>query len=96
MQRQEHGISTKPAVNLGAPALLTATSGHSIITGCWQVSTKIDKPGQKGYAVGFDGLIKFIMEQLPQNEIVTSALREHMQLVPETVIRELVANALVH
>ncbi len=61
-----------------------------------KLSTKIDKPGQKGYAVGFDGLIKFIMEQLPQNEIVTSALREHMQLVPETVIRELVANALVH
>ncbi len=36
------------------------------------------------------------MAQLPQNEVVEEALRREQKLVPEIVIRELVANALVH
>lgn len=60
------------------------------------MDTKLDKPGTKGYAVGFQGLIRFVMDQLPQNEVVENALRKEVKLVPEIVIRELVANALIH
>jgi predicted HTH transcriptional regulator len=33
---------------------------------------------------------------LPQNEVIEDALRKEVKLVPEVVIRELVANALIH
>lgn len=58
--------------------------------------TKLDQLGNKGYAVGFQGLVQFIMEQLPQNEIIEDALRKSVKLVPDIVVRELVANALIH
>jgi len=46
--------------------------------------------------VGFQGLVRLIMGQLPQNEVIEDALRKEHKLVPEIVIRELVANALIH
>jgi predicted HTH transcriptional regulator len=36
------------------------------------------------------------MNQLPQNEVIEGALRKEVKLVPEVVVRELVANALIH
>jgi predicted HTH transcriptional regulator len=36
------------------------------------------------------------MAQLPQNEVIEDALRKAVKLVPDVVIRELVANALIH
>jgi ATP-dependent DNA helicase RecG len=41
-------------------------------------------------------LIGFVMSQLPRNEVVENALRREMKLVPDIVVRELVANALIH
>jgi predicted HTH transcriptional regulator len=41
-------------------------------------------------------LLKFIGEQLPQNEVIENAVRKETKLVPEKVIREIVANALIH
>ncbi|MCC6127418.1 MAG: putative DNA binding domain-containing protein [Pirellulales bacterium] len=67
-----------------------------VYSGTSKLITKLDRMGTKGYAVGFQGLVDFIMGQLPQNEVVEDALREEMKLVPEIVIRELVANALIH
>lgn len=67
-----------------------------VYSGNNKLETKLDQPGTKGYAVGFRGLIKFIMSQLPQNEVIEDALRKEVKLVPEIVIRELVANALIH
>lgn len=61
-----------------------------------KLDTKLDQMGSKGYAVGFQGLVQFVMSQLPQNEIIQDALRKEVKLVPEVVIRELVANALIH
>ena len=52
--------------------------------------------GQKGYAVGFEGLVGYINDLLPKNEHIGSALREAHPLFPELAIRELVANALIH
>jgi len=67
-----------------------------VYTGTSKLETKLDQVGTKGYAVGFQGLIRFIMGQLPQNEVIEDALRKEVKLVPEVVIRELVANALIH
>lgn len=52
--------------------------------------------GQKGYAVGFEGLVGYINDLLPKNEHIGAALREAHPLFPELAIRELVANALIH
>lgn len=52
--------------------------------------------GQKGYAVGFEGLVEYINGLLPKNEHIGSALRKTHALFPELAIRELVANALIH
>ncbi|MBL0045267.1 MAG: hypothetical protein IPP33_13005 [Flavobacteriales bacterium] len=52
--------------------------------------------GSRGFASGFAGLVKYIHDLLPPNEVIKSALREAPKLYPEVAIRELVANALIH
>ncbi|MBB3170156.1 ATP-binding protein [Simiduia aestuariiviva] len=61
-----------------------------------KLETKSDITGEKGYAVGFKGLVGYVMSQLPQNEVIENAIRKDVKLVPEVVIRELLANALIH
>lgn len=67
-----------------------------VYSGASKLETRLDQVGSKGYAVGFQGLVRFVMTQLPQNELIEDALRKEVKLVPEVVIRELVANALIH
>lgn len=52
--------------------------------------------GGKGYAVGFQGLIKYIEALLPSQENISGALRESTTAYPILAIREAVANALIH
>lgn len=67
-----------------------------VYTSTSKLDTRLDQTGTKGYAVGFQGLVQFVMNQLPQNEMIEDALRRETKLVPEVVIRELIANALIH
>lgn len=67
-----------------------------VYTGKSKLETRLDQTGVKGYAVGFNGLVHFVMSQLPQKEIVEEAIRKEVKLAPEIAIRELVANALIH
>lgn len=67
-----------------------------VYSGASKVETKLSQTGVKGYAVGFQGLIDFVMGQLPQNELIEDALRTEAKLVPSIAVRELVANALIH
>lgn len=55
-----------------------------------------EQEGGKGYAAGFEGLVKSIMDQLPTNEVIESAIRKQVEVYPEKAIREFVANALIH
>ncbi len=55
-----------------------------------------EQEGVKGYASGFEGLINYIMDQLPSNEIIENALRKTVKVYPEVAIREFVANSLIH
>jgi ATP-dependent DNA helicase RecG len=78
------------------PDLVRKSSRVVVYTGTSKLETRLDQTGKKGYAVGFQGLVRFIMTQLPQNEVIEDALRKELKLVPEIAIRELVANALIH
>lgn len=52
--------------------------------------------GNKGYVVGFEGLIKYIEALIPTAEVISGALREKQSAYPVLAIREIVANALIH
>ena len=93
-------------LNIGA--LLLAKSLHTfedigrkaarvvVYSGESKMDTLSDLTGGKGYAVGFRGLVQYVMGRLPQNEVIEDAIRKEVKLVPEVVIRELLANALIH
>ena len=93
-------------LNIGA--ILLAKNLHSfpsigrkaarviVYTGESKLQTLSDLTGEKGYAVGFTGLVQYVMGKLPQNEVIEGAIRKEIKLVPEVVIRELLANALIH
>lgn len=61
-----------------------------------RVETVREQEDSKGYACGFEGLIGFVLNLLPTNEVIGRALRKEVPMFPELAIRELVANALIH
>lgn len=61
-----------------------------------KMKTVSDIVSEKGYAAGFTGLVQDVMGKLPQNEAIEGALRKEVKLLPEVVVRELLANALIH
>lgn len=67
-----------------------------IYQGCNRTETVKEQSGVKGYAIAFEGIIRYINDQLPQNEEIGEALRKEVRRYPQIAIRELVANALVH
>lgn len=50
----------------------------------------------KGYAIEFDGLLKYIEALLPTQEVIIGALRETISPYPSIALREAIANALIH
>jgi len=78
------------------PELARKAARVIIYKGQSKLETELDKPGNKGYAVGFKALVRYVCDHLPQNEVIQDALRTTAKLVPEDVIRELLANALIH
>ena len=61
-----------------------------------RIETIKEQAGAKGYAVGFEGLVDYINDQLPKNEQIGPALRKEVSMYPEIAVRELVANAIIH
>lgn len=61
-----------------------------------KIEAEREQSGVYGYATGFEGLIKYIGNLLPSNEHIESALRTKVSKYPLVIIRELVANALIH
>jgi len=55
-----------------------------------------EQEGNKGYASGFEGIVRYIMDQLSTNEVIEKAIRKQVKMYPEKAIREFVANALIH
>ena len=78
-----------PDIARKAPRVVVYTSNSKL-------ETRLDQIGQRGYAVGFQGLVAFVLQQMPQNEIIENALRKKVKLLPEDSVRELIANSLIH
>lgn len=64
--------------------------------GSTRLETLKEQIGARGYASGFEGLIDYVNGLLPTSEEVGSALRSTNAVYPPLVVRELVANALIH
>ena len=58
--------------------------------------TKQEIEGKKGYAVGFQKLLAYVVSLLPQSEVIEKALRQNRCVYPEIALREIIANALIH
>jgi predicted HTH transcriptional regulator len=56
---------------------------------------EFEQQGKYGYAVGFEGLVDFIMLHTQKGE-KRDVKRENIQIYPRVAIREFVANALIH
>jgi predicted HTH transcriptional regulator len=78
------------------PDLVRKAPRAVVYSGKSKIATKLDHTGTVGYAPGFRRLVTFVMSQIPQNEVVQDAIRTEIKLVPSIVIRELVANAMIH
>jgi len=61
-----------------------------------KVETIREDTGAKGYASGFEGLLKYTIGLLPAREEVENGLRKNVSVYPEIALRELIANALIH
>ena len=55
-----------------------------------------DYVGQKGYAIGFSGLMEFLKALLPAKEVIDGAMRKTEERYPEIALRETIANSLIH
>jgi ATP-dependent DNA helicase RecG len=55
-----------------------------------------EREATKGYAGGFVNLMRFLMKALPFEETYIEGVRKNIPIYPETAIRELIANALIH
>lgn len=64
--------------------------------GTSKLETEVEKEFYQGYGVGFQAIIRYIMEQLPTSEVIQDALRKNVPVYPDITVRELVANALIH
>ncbi|MEO8236195.1 MAG: ATP-binding protein [Flavobacterium sp.] len=54
-----------------------------------------EQNGVYGYAAGFEGMINYILKQLPKTEII-EGIRKDVPIYPKVAIREFIANALIH
>lgn len=79
-----------------SPALARMAARVVVYDGTNKLITKDDKPGLRGYAVGFGSLVDFVHSAAPQNRFVEQAVREEVKMFPKQALRELIANALVH
>ncbi len=61
-----------------------------------RLETLQEQVGRKGYANGFKGLVEFINNLIPSNEVISKALRKKISMYPQIAIRELLANAIIH
>jgi ATP-dependent DNA helicase RecG len=64
-------------------------------TGIDKRKSDLEQEGKRGYAAGFTGLIKFIMQNSTEEKYI-DGVRKRAPLCPEDAVREVVANALIH
>jgi ATP-dependent DNA helicase RecG len=55
-----------------------------------------ENEGMRGYAVGFSGLLRFVMQHTPNLDRYKKGVRISGPAIPETPVREVISNALIH
>lgn len=55
-----------------------------------------EKTFYAGYAISFEEIVQYILTVIPQEEFMENGIRKHRYSFPETAIRELLANLMVH
>ena len=55
-----------------------------------------ENEGMRGYAVGFAGLIRFVMTHITRQEKYVDGVRQSVPAIPEIAVREVISNALIH
>lgn len=79
-----------------SPTLARKAPRVIIYEGTNKLKTRADTTGNRGYAVGFEGLVDFVHSSAPQNRFIEEAVREEVKMFPRQALRELIANALIH
>jgi len=102
--RQDNGLYA--ITNMGAILFAKKLSGFPSVArkairvvqynGSNRVDMAKELVGNKGYAIGFMGLLDYIDALIPSSEVINGAIREKRSLYPSISIRESVANALIH
>lgn len=64
--------------------------------GTSRLETLREREVERGYAVGFEEVIGYIMALTPADEVIERSLRRELPMFPEIAVRELVANMLIH
>ncbi len=85
------------ANDIGAfPSIATKSVRVIKYVGKNKMRSEEETEGRKGYAVGFPGMLKFILDRLPKEEDFEKGVRSSASLYSATAIREIIANALIH
>lgn len=79
------------------PTVLSRKAPRVVIyEGNSKLLTRDDQTINRGYAVGFAGLVDMVYSAAPQNRFIEKVVREEVKMFPKQALRELIANALVH
>lgn len=78
------------------PSIASKSTRIIRYTGKDKTKSDFEQVGKKGYAAGFSGMLKFLFERLPKEERYVDGVRRMIPDYPETAIREVIANALIH
>ena len=96
-----YNITNLGALTLAYDILSFPTISDRRIRIIWYDGTdKLASPkedwGTKGYALGLDGLIEYLLERLPKRIEFLLAQRQVIPVYPKIVLRELIPNAMIH
>lgn len=58
--------------------------------------SELEQEATMGYAAGFTNMMRFIMQKVEREERYVDGVRRMIPMYPETAIREILANALIH
>jgi ATP-dependent DNA helicase RecG len=77
---------------------LLENKGSRVITywGTDKLRADDDIEGKRGYLVGFQGLLAYIMSKIPSQEQMLHGIRTKVYQIAEEAVREFLANTLIH
>ncbi len=84
------------AKDIGDFPSITSKSVRVVKYAGGQRKSEGETEGRKGYAVGFSGLIQYVIARISVEEKFKKGIRTTEPIYPEIAVREIMANALIH